>query len=183
VSDPFLGEIRMFGFNFAPQGWAFCNGQTMSISQFDAVFALLGTTYGGNGVTTFQLPNLQSRVPIHLGQGNGLSPYVLGELGGLENVTLTIPQMPAHNHLITADTNPLDTLASNPSGHWLSPTGDNVTGAKDIYSRTDPLLGNATTMHPQMVNVAGGSQPHPNIQPFLVLNFCIALVGIFPSRN
>jgi len=183
VSDPFLGEIRMFGFNFAPQGWAFCNGQSLSISQNDALFALLGTTYGGNGVTTFQLPDLRSRVPLGEFQGNGLSNYVLGETGGQETVTLSVLQMPAHNHLITADINPLDTLASNPSGHWLSPTGDNVTGAKDIYSRVDPLLGNATTMHPQMVNVTGGSQPHPIIQPFLVLNFCIALQGIFPARN
>ncbi len=178
MANPFLGEIRMFGFNFAPQGWAFCNGQLLSISQNDALFALLGTTYGGNGVSTFGLPNFQSRVPIHQGQGSGLSPYVIGAFGGVENVTLTVAQTAAHTHLVYADGDVPSNNSPSPSGNALATF---ATGG-DIYA-TAAGLKKAVTMNPLMIAAAGGGQPHPNIQPFLVVNFCIALQGIFPSRN
>lgn len=181
MANPYLGEIRMFAFNFAPQGWALCNGQTLSINQNQAVFALLGTLYGGNGTTTFQLPNLQSRVAIHQGQGAGLSPYVVGQQGGVENVTLTSGQMPAHNHLINCDDVPEDVNGSNPSGKFLGATYDNTGGPVDIYSKN--LTPAPATMNPSMVAIAGGSQPHQNVQPYLAVTFCIALQGIFPSRN
>jgi microcystin-dependent protein len=171
VSEPFIGEIRMFGFNFAPKGWAMCNGQLMPISQNQALFALLGTTYGGDGVQTFALPNLQSRVAIHQGQGPGLSPYTEGQAGGTENTTLNQAQMPAHNHGVQASTHP---------GRDTDPTG-RVLGAPSapLYdARSD-----GAAMNPSMITSVGGSQPFSNIQPYLVVNFCIALQGIFPSRN
>jgi microcystin-dependent protein len=173
MSNPFLGEIRMFGFTFAPQGWALCNGQTLAISQNTALFSLLGTTYGGNGQTTFQLPNLQSRVAVHFGQGPGLSQYVQGQTGGLENVTLTVNQMPAHNHLVNATSS-----AATVNGPGTRFLGHVQAGAPPIYAATTN-----DTMAPTMISVAGSSQPHTNIQPYLVLNFCIALAGLFPSRN
>jgi microcystin-dependent protein len=178
MAEAFLGEIRMFGFNFAPQGWAMCNGQLLSISQNDALFALLGTTYGGNGTTTFGLPNLQSRVPIHQGQGSGLSPYPIGAFGGVENVTLTVSQTAAHTHLVYADGDVPSNNSPSPSGNALATF---ATGG-DIYA-TAAGLKKAVTMNPLMIAAAGGGQPHGNIQPYLVVNFCIALVGIFPSRN
>jgi microcystin-dependent protein len=173
MSDQYLAEIRQFAFNFAPVGWAFCNGQTLAISQNAALFSLLGTTYGGNGTTTFQLPNLQSRVAIHQGQGAGLSTYVIGQIGGVENVTLTVAQMPAHNHLVNA--------AGDLANHG-SPNSK-ILGASDIplYVTTPPT--SPVTMSSTMIGIAGGSQSHPNIQPYLTLTFCIALVGIYPSRN
>jgi microcystin-dependent protein len=178
MSDPFLGEIRMAGFNFAPLGWALCNGQTLSISQNTALFSLLGTFYGGNGTTTFQLPNFQSRVPIHQGQGSGLSPYVIGQYGGVENVTLTVGQTAAHTHLVYADGDVPSNNSPSPSGNALATF---ATGG-DIYA-TAAGLKKAVTMNPLMIAAAGGGQPHPNIQPYLVVTFIIALVGIFPSRN
>ena len=178
MAEPYLGEIRMFGFNFAPQGWAMCNGQLLSISQNDALFALLGTFYGGNGTTTFGLPDLRSRVPIHQGEGSGLSQYVIGQYGGVENVTLTVGQTAAHTHLVYADGDVPSNNSPSPSGNALATF---ATGG-DIYA-TAAGLKKAVTMNPLMIAAAGGSQPHPNIQPYLVLNLCIALQGIFPSRN
>jgi len=125
----------MFACTFAPQGWAFCNGQTLSIAQNTALFSLLGTTYGGNGTTTFQLPNLQSRVPIHMGQGSGLSPYIIGQMGGTENVTLTLNQMPEHNHLINCDGDPANVLGPNPTTKFMGTTTRDIDGPVDIYSR------------------------------------------------
>jgi microcystin-dependent protein len=171
MSDPFVGEIRTFGFNFAPQGWAMCNGQLLSISQNTALFSLLGTNYGGDGRSTFALPNLQSRVPIHQGQGAGLSPYVIGTAGGVESVSLTGSQGASHGHLIGASGG--DATAGRPGGAVLARTADEIYGASP-----DGTTLNATTVQPS----AGGT-PHNNIQPYLVLNFCIALFGIFPSRN
>jgi microcystin-dependent protein len=168
MSEPFLGEIRIFGFNFAPRGWAFCNGQLLAISQNTALFSLLGTTYGGNGQTTFALPNLQSRVPVHFGQGPGLSSYSLGQAAGVESVTLIASQLPAHNHTVNASTQ--SDITGNPTGNF--PAG----GAS--YDTTAN-----TTMNGAMVGGGGGNQPHENLQPYLALNFCIALAGIFPSRN
>ena len=169
MSEPFLGEIRMFGFNFAPRGWAFCNGQILPIAQNTALFSLLGTTYGGNGQTTFALPNLQGRVAIHFGQGAGLSNYDLGEVAGTETVTLTQNQLPAHGHAVNASNG--DATATRPANRFPAGGGAYADSA------------DGTTMSPTMVANAGGSQPHSNIQPFLALNFCIALSGIFPSRN
>jgi microcystin-dependent protein len=178
VAQAVIGEIRMFGFNFAPIGWALCDGQTLSISENTALFSLLGTFYGGNGSSTFQLPNFQSRVPIHMGQGAGLSPFVLGQVGGVENVTLTVAQAASHTHLVYADGDVGSNNTPNPSGNALATfaTGSN------IYA-TAAGIQKVATMNPEMVAAAGGGQPHPNIQPYLVVNFCIALNGIFPSRN
>jgi microcystin-dependent protein len=171
MSEPFLGEIRTFGFNFAPRGWAFCNGQLLSISQNTALFSLLGTFYGGNGQTTFALPDLQGRVGIHQGQGPGLSPYELGEVSGSETVTLTSAQMPTHSHQVVA--NATTATSGRTAGNVPARTsGNSYAAAPD-----------GTDMNAGMIGTTGGSQPHTNLQPFLVLNFCIALQGIFPSRN
>jgi microcystin-dependent protein len=174
MASPFLGEIRMFGGNFAPRGWAFCNGQILPISQNTALFSLLGTTYGGNGTSTFALPNLQSRVPVHWGTGAGLSSYVIGQQAGQENVTLLQSQMPAHTHLLNAVTS---------GGNQASPTGNlpavESTGTSLNYS-SDPAN---TTMNPAAVANAGQNLPVPVVQPYLAVSFIIALQGIFPSRN
>jgi microcystin-dependent protein len=172
VSDPFLGEIRMFGFNFAPTGWAFCNGQLLPISQNTALFSLLGTIYGGNGTTTFALPNLQSRVAIHAGQGSGLSAYVAGQAGGTETVTLSAAEMPAHSHPLHADA----TIArsADPGDHVLAKA------KTDIYGDT---LHGKTTLNGKSVGESGQGEPHTNIQPYLTLTFCIALQGVFPARS
>jgi microcystin-dependent protein len=172
VSDPFIGEIRMAGFNFAPRGWAYCNGAILSIAQNDALFALLGTTYGGDGQTTFALPNLAGRLPLNQGQGPGLSPRTLGEMGGVESVTLTAQQLPAHTHALAA---------ASAGARTASAAGNLVaSGEADIYSR-DP--GQPVALSPNQLGVAGGSQPHTNLQPALAVNFIIAIEGIFPSRN
>jgi microcystin-dependent protein len=161
----------MFGFNFAPQGWAMCNGQLLPISQNTALFSLLGTQYGGNGVTTFALPDLRGRVAIHAGQGPGLSSYVQGEVTGGESVTLTQNEMPQHNHQVVANAAPA--TATRPGGEVLARTG------ADVYADSP----DGTTMNPAMISQSGGGQPHNNLQPLLVINFGIALQGIFPSRN
>jgi microcystin-dependent protein len=172
VSEPFIGEIRMFGFGFPPNGWALCNGQLLSISQNAALFSLLGTTYGGNGTDNFALPNLQSRVPLHQGTGPGLSSYALGKAGGTEAVTLEVKQMPAHSHRVRAtrsaadSDNPFDRVLAQPSQHaYLSQPDEH------------------TVMNTAMIADAGGSQPHNNIQPYLTVSFCISLFGIYPSRS
>lgn len=169
MAEPFLGEIRMFGFEFAPRGWATCNGQLLPINQNDALFSLLGTIYGGNGTSTFALPNLQSSVAIHQGQRAGLSAYVVGQQGGAETVTLTTSEIPGHTHPVEA--NASAATSEKPGGNVLA-------HAKAYRTATD-----GTTMNAGMIGAAGGGQPHPNIQPYLVVNFCIALVGIFPTQN
>lgn len=166
----------MAGYGFAPRGYAECNGQILSIAQNTALFALIGTTYGGNGVTTFALPNLQSRVPIHQGQGTGLSAYTLGEEGGAEIITLTTGQLPQHSHTVNA---------SSAHGDQMAPTG-NLLGAGHSTGTAPYKSGGVApnvTMSANTIANTGSGQPHSNIQPFLVLNFYIALVGIFPSRN
>jgi microcystin-dependent protein len=168
MSTPFIGEIRIFAFNFAPSGWAMCNGQLLSISQNTALFALLGTTYGGNGQTTFALPNLQGCVAIHQGAG-----FVMGQTGGEQSHTLTANEMPTHTHLVNANNNPANT--DNPQGAFPA---DTAAAGGNSYSNAL----NAA-MNPEMLSAAGGGQPHNNLQPYLVLNFCIALNGIFPSQN
>ncbi len=176
MAQPFLGQILLVGFNFEPQGWAFCNGQLLAIQQNTALFSLLGTTYGGDGIRTFALPNLQSRVPIHMGQGAGLSPYTIGEMTGVETVTLLANQMPQHNHLINA-TNAAGGVQT-PANNFLA-AGTASGRPADIYS-AGPSQG---TLSPNAVTNAGGNQPHTNIQPVLAMNYIIALQGIFPSRN
>jgi microcystin-dependent protein len=171
MSDQYLGEIRMVGFNFAPYGWALCNGQLLSISQNTALFSLIGTYYGGDGVTTFALPNLQSRTPIHQGQGLGLSPYVIGQVGGTENVTLTTQQMPQHNHNVNVFNAPGTTNRSG--GNYLA---DSTSG--NIYQTAANQ-----TLNVNAIGMTGNSQPHNNIQPYLCITFVIALQGIYPSRN
>ena len=177
MSDQFLAEIRIFPFNFAPYGWAFCNGQILPISQNAALFSLLGTNYGGDGRSNFGLPNLQNSVPLHVGGSQpppGLSPYALGEVAGSTNVTLTIPELPAHSHTISAAAVPADLKApSNTAVLSRSSQGN-------IYLAPD---GNVGAMAPNMIGNAGGSNPHNNLMPYLVLNFCIALQGIFPPRS
>jgi microcystin-dependent protein len=175
--DPYIGEIRMFAGNFPPRGWAFCNGQILSIAQNTALFSILGITYGGNGQTTFALPNLQGRSPMHWGTGPGLSARTLGEMSGSETVTLISSQMPAHTHLLSA---------SSSSGTAPAPTG-NFTAAYTDPVSGDPLnlFGTVanTTMNPAAVSAAGGSQPHNNMSPYLCVSFIIALEGIFPPRD
>jgi len=165
MATPYLGEIRIVSFNFPPKGWALCNGQTLAINQNQALFALLGTTYGGNGQTTFQLPNLQAGMPVH--QGNG---FAQGQTGGESNHTLVTAEMPSHNHVAQG----VSTNSSNPSA-----TGNTwAASAENPYAATPN-----TTMSPNAVSITGGGQPHSNMPPYLVLNFIIALQGIFPSRN
>jgi microcystin-dependent protein len=165
MAEPFLGEIRVFSFNFAPRGWAMCNGQTLPINQNQALFALLGTMYGGNGQTTFQLPNLQASMPIHNGNG-----YAQGSGGGETTHTLISNEMPQHNH-----------IASGVTSNATTPT---ATGATWAASTRNPYAAAAnTTMAAGALSNAGGSQPHDNMPPYLALNFCIALEGIFPSSN
>ena len=172
MAEPFLSEIRIFSFNFPPKGWAFCNGQFLPINQNQALFSLLGTTYGGNGQTTFALPNLQGRAPNHFGDG-----FVLGQAGGEMAHTITMSEMPTHPHTLTSnlavvDANTNATQGAPTSNFWAN-------NGKANWCSSQP---NAT-MNPAAVANIGGSQPHTNMQPYLVLNFCIALQGIFPSQT
>jgi len=165
MSEPFLGEIRVVGFNFAPRGWALCNGQLLPINQNTALFSILGTTYGGNGTTTFALPNLQGRVPLHFGNG-----FVQGQSGGEEGHVLIPAEIPGHSHSAMANASSADAAA--PGGNfWGNSQQSNYAAIAN------------TTMAAGTVSPAGGGQAHQNLKPFLVLNFVIALVGIFPSRN
>jgi microcystin-dependent protein len=169
MSEPFLGMIAIYGFNFAPRGWAMCSGQILPIAQNTALFSLLGTTYGGNGQTTFALPDLRSRVPIHFGQGPGLSSYDLGQAAGTETVTLIGNQIPSHTHPVNCSEN--DASSNKTPGNLPANGGS--------YDPTANAQMSANMIPPS----GGGNQPHPNIQPYLAINFCIALEGIFPSRN
>jgi microcystin-dependent protein len=173
MSEPFLGELRLVPYNFAPAGWAFANGQVLPISQNTALFSLLGTTYGGNGTTTFQLPDLRGRVPISSGAGPGLSSYTIGETLGVESVTLTVTQMPSHSHLVNASGNKEN--KASPIGNY--PASD-ATGITAEYSTAS-----TGEMNASMIATTGGGEPHENRQPGLVLNWIIALQGIFPARN
>lgn len=173
MADPFVAEIRIFPFNFPPRGWAFCNGQLMSIAQNTALFSLLGTTYGGDGRVTFGLPNLQGSAPIHPGQGPGLSQYDLGQTGGVESVTLPQSEMPAHNHGLRANViDPADTNNVSANASFAVSTGGTL-----YQAAADVTLSN------QALPIAGGNLPHNNMMPYLTLNFCIALQGVFPPRS
>ncbi len=175
MSDQFVAEIRIFPFNFPPTGWAFCNGQLMPISQNTALFSLLGTTYGGDGKSTFALPDMQGNAPMQPGQGSGLSLRDLGEMSGSENVTLLVSEIPFHTHTIS--THNLD------AGGLQNP-GPTVILAKSSQGNAyqSNSSANITQMAPQSLSPAGGSLPHNNMQPYLTLSFCIALQGIFPQR-
>src|SRR6478609_2582952 len=174
---PFLGEIVMFGGDFPPKGWALCQGQSLSIAQNTALFSLLGTTYGGNGTTTFALPDLRGRAPIHLGQGPGLSNRVIGQLGGAEAVTLTLSQLPAHVHtsIGTAPASGQPATETDPAGHVFAVPAD---GSSAYATSSNAQLGGVETS-----GSSGGSQPHENLQPYLCVNFIIATEGVFPSQN
>ena len=177
MADPFVAEIRIFPFNFAPKGWAFCDGQLLPISQNTALFSLLGTTYGGDGKSTFALPNLQGNAPMHPGQGPGLSLLDLGETGGSETVTLLTSEMPAHAHNV---------------GRATDAQGDSITPVNSVWAQSAAGRGSAALYHESpattKVNLnslqpTGGNLPHNNMQPYLTLNFCIALQGVFPPRG
>jgi microcystin-dependent protein len=174
MADPFVAEIRMFPFNFAPKGWAFCDGQLMPISQNTALFALLGTVYGGDGKSTFALPNLQGAAAMHPGQGQGLSLRDLGEMSGVESITLLVAEIPLHTHGLMADSfDPADLSAPNPN---------RVLALSQGVAAYQQSNANLAPMAFQALPPAGGSLPHNNMQPYLTLNFCIALQGIFPQR-
>ena len=175
MADPFIAEVRIFAFNFAPQGWAFCNGQILPISQNTALFSLLGTLYGGNGRTTFALPNLQGCAPVQAGQGPGLSSYDLGQSGGSETVALISSEVPGHGHAVQVNTSPSTVQ---------SPGANLVLGASQpLPAYQTNTSQNLTPMANVALAEAGGGQAHDNMQPYLTLNFCIALQGVFPPRS
>ncbi len=173
MGEPFVGEIRMFGGSFAPAGWAMCQGQLMPISQNDTLFTLIGTTYGGDGQETFALPDLQGRVPIHAGQGPGISQtYQLGEKGGVESVTLSTQQIPQHNHAFLVNS-AIGTQNSPSNNFMAAPTS----GKAYIAGTPDKFM--AATI----ASIVGGSQPHENMQPYLCITFILSLFGVFPTQN
>jgi len=172
MSSPYVGEVRLVGFNFAPVNWSICNGNILSISGNESLFNLIGTTYGGNGQTTFGLPNLQGRVPVHQGTGGGAT-YVIGQLGGQEAVSISAANYPAHNHTLQA---------SSTAGASATPANNTVGSGSKIYA--PPTDNPGTAMNAAMVSVStGGNLPHNNVQPFLALNWIIALYGIFPPHG
>ncbi len=172
MADPFVAEIRIFPFNFAPKGWAWCNGQLLPISQNTALFSLLGTTYGGDGKSTFALPNLQGSAAMHPGQGQGLTLRDLGEVGGSETVALQTSEMPAHTHALSS---------TNEDGNNISPGGRYFGRGNALYR--NPSSQTLVPMAPQMLAPTGGDLPHNNMQPYLTMSFCIALQGVFPPRS
>lgn len=174
MSTPFIGEIRIFAGNFAPQGWAMCDGQLALISENDPLFSLIGTTYGGDGVTTFALPDMRGRLPVHAASGGALSPRVVGETFGTESVTLTVSQIPSHNHDVLVSTGP--GTQNDPSGGFLA-SSPNVR----LY-RPAPVSGGAA-LAPGTIGGSSGSQPHENMMPFLCVHFIISLFGIFPTST
>jgi microcystin-dependent protein len=171
VADPFVAEIRIFPFNFAPTGWAWCDGQLLPLSQNTALFSLLGTTYGGDGKSNFALPDMQGRAPMHPGQGPGLSLHDLGETGGTETVSLLESEIPSHSHQLRASDSVADSSA---------PAGVLATSSKSAFETVNQ---NLVAMAPESLAPAGGDQPHNNMQPYLTLYFCIALQGVFPPRG
>jgi microcystin-dependent protein len=176
MADPFVAEIRIFPFNFAPTGWAFCNGQLLPLSQNTALFSLLGTTYGGDGKSTFALPNLQGSAALHPGQGQGLSLYDLGQIGGTPSVTLLVSEIPAHAHNFGRALEANGTSQTPTGNVWAQAPAGRGTAA--LYEPPPPTV----AMNPNNMAITGGSLPHNNMQPYLALNFCIALQGVFPQR-
>ncbi|KQZ44059.1 phage tail protein [Duganella sp. Root1480D1] len=174
MSDPYIGEIRMFGGNFAPAGWAFCDGQLLPISEYDTLFTLIGTTYGGDGQSTFALPDMRSRVPLHCGSLQGRS-FTIGEMGGAESVTLTSQQIPSHTHTIIGSTERGSGAFTNLTGYPAA----TVSAGTALYGTSD---NNVQPMAAGAITAAGGSQPHDNMAPYLGVNFIISLFGIFPQQ-
>jgi len=172
--DPFLAEIRIFSFNFPPNGWAFCNGQLILITQNSALFSIIGTYYGGNGRTNYGLPNFQGRTPMHVGQGSGLSFHIQGETGGTETVTLFQNQIPLHNHNLMAA--PLNSQS-------ISPTNNSLGRGNPVRVYNNTIGAPDATMATNSIAPSGGNLPHNNMMPYLTMNFCIALQGIFPARG
>jgi len=177
MADPYIGEIRIFGFSYAPLDWAYCDGQLLPIAQYQALFAILGTTFGGNGQTNFALPNMQGNAPMHWGNGPGLTPRTLGQLLGTTNVTLTNQEMPAHNHMFYGAT------AGDPAQWVPQPTNQaqlsSATPGQVYTSTATPQV----AFSPKAIGPAGQSQPHGNLQPLLTMNFCVCLYGVFPPHN
>lgn len=174
MGEPYVGEIRMFGGSFAPAGWAMCNGATLAISENDTLFNLIGTTYGGDGQQTFNLPDLQGRAPVHMGQGPGISQnYVIGEKAGVESVTLTTNQIPLHTHSFVASSDAGQSAQPQNALFALLPTGN-------LYTQPQQP---AVNLNSNMLSAAGGSQPHDNIQPYLCITFIISLFGVYPSQS
>ena len=181
MSQPYVGQIMIFGGNFAPAGWMLCQGQLLAISEFETLFNLIGTTYGGDGQSTFALPDLRGRAPLHMGAGPGFSSYVIGQSAGVEIVTLTTQQLPIHNHQVLAASNG---DANTPgTGTLLANEGGADASKVSIYAPFDANPVNMTTLLPTSIAASGGSQPHENRQPFLVLNYIISLFGVFPSQT
>jgi microcystin-dependent protein len=178
MTQPFLGQIQCFGFGFAPKHWALCNGQILPIQQNSALFSLLGTNYGGNGTTTFALPNLQSRVPMHLGTSPAGNSYVIGEQSGEEQVLLLAAQMPAHTHSFVGTSTNGNSGAADP-GEILATSFNPSGAAVPLYAAPTP----PQPLNPAVIAPYGNGQPHGNLQPYLTVNWCIATSGIFPSRN
>ncbi|MDQ6942349.1 MAG: tail fiber protein [Candidatus Eremiobacteraeota bacterium] len=173
MSSPYIGEIRMFGGNFAPAGWATCSGQSMPISENDTLFNLIGTTYGGDGQQTFNLPNLAGRAPVHMGTARSGTTYTIGETAGVTSVTLTAQQIPNHTHALIADNNAANTNQTNPTNNFYGSPA-----ATQIYAPA------GSSVNPMMVlSTVGGSQPHDNVQPYLAVTFIISLYGIYPSQT
>jgi len=180
--EAYIGAIWSFGFNFAPVGWAQCNGQLLPISQNDALFALIGTTYGGDGVTTFALPNLQGRTPIGSGQGPGLPNYVVGQAAGAETVTLTVANLPAHTHPVLSSQIPVSSTVGDQGDPTNKYFGVSATAAGSLYAAAS-TPGATMTQNSTATGIAGSGQPLSILNPFLTINYCIATEGIFPSRN
>ena len=174
MADPFVAEIRIFPFNFAPKGWAFCDGQILPLSQNTALFSLLGTTYGGDGKSNFALPNMQGNAPMHPGQGPGLSLHDLGETGGSETVTLLESEIPSHSHAL---------MATTQTGNQAPPAGNSIARTTGFQPYLPPAGAPLASLSSSALPPAGGDQPHNNMQPYLTLNFCIALQGVFPPRT
>jgi microcystin-dependent protein len=174
MADPFVAEIRIFPFNFAPKGWAWCDGQLLPLSQNTALFSLLGTTYGGDGKSNFALPDLQGRAPMHPGQGPGLSLHDLGETGGSETVTLLESEIPAHSHAL---------MSLGAPGNRSNPIGNSISRPDTGNGYVPPAGAPLVAMAPEALPPAGGDQPHNNLQPYLTFYFCIALQGVFPPRT
>jgi microcystin-dependent protein len=182
MATPYLGQISMFAGNYAPSGWALCNGQLLSIAQYQALFSLLGTTYGGNGIQNFALPNLQSCLPVHEGTGLGLSTYVLGQVGGTPTVTLTISSMPSHSHTLNATQTVANNVKIGTSLLAAQPTGTNNPLFYAAQGSGQPPL-TPQAMAPGVCGPAGNNLPHTNLMPSLCITFIIALVGVYPSRS
>lgn len=176
MSEPFIGEIRMAGFNFAPRGWALCDGQLIAISQNSAMFSLLGTSYGGDGRTTFGLPELRGRTPVHQGAGPGLTGRSMGQRGGQQSVTLTESQIPSHSHVATM-------RAESRPGNAATPEGNIIAAGSNIFRANTPAEDKVMDPNSVLVSNTGGNQAHDNMAPFQVVNFVIAMIGLYPSRS